>query len=33
MDRRLNLGLLILIDLKRHLFQIILGVATLGTVS
>lgn len=31
MDRRLNLGLLILIDLKRHLFQIILGVATLGT--
>ena len=31
MDRRLNLGLLILLDLKRHLFQIILGIAILGT--
>ena len=29
MDRRLNLALLILLDLKRHLFQVILGVAIL----
>lgn len=29
MDRRLNLALLILLDLKRHLFQVILGLAIL----
>lgn len=31
MDRQLNLALLILLDLKRHLFQVILGLAILGS--
>lgn len=31
MDRQLNLALLILLDLKRHFFQVILGLAILGS--
>ena len=31
MQRRLNLAFLILLDLKRHLFQVILGLAILGS--
>ena len=31
MERRLNLAFLILLDLKRHLFQVILGLAILGS--
>ena len=31
MERRLNLALLIMLDLKRHLFQGILGLAILGS--
>ncbi|WP_024872508.1 cell division protein FtsL [Tolumonas lignilytica] len=31
MERRLNLAFLILMDLKRHLFQVILGLAILGS--
>ncbi len=31
MERRFNLAYLILIDLKRHLFQVILGLAILGS--
>ena len=31
MERRLNLAFLILLDLTRHLFQVILGLAILGS--
>ncbi|MDD2342112.1 MAG: cell division protein FtsL [Tolumonas sp.] len=31
MERRLNLALLILLDLKRHWFQVILSLAILGS--
>lgn len=31
MERRFNLAFLILLDLKRHLFQVILGLAILGS--
>ena len=31
MERRLNLAFLILLDLKHHLFQVILGLAILGS--
>jgi cell division protein FtsL len=31
MERRQNISLLIALDLKRHLFQVILGIAILGS--
>lgn len=31
MERRLNLAFLILLDLKRHLFQVILGLGIMGS--